>query len=80
MVSRHEDHALWVESMLFSHLNPVGTFYAKYIRPINGHLFGIFGRSIYGGLVAWTKAYNKVRSLNIKYVTALKMLLEIRSI
>lgn len=52
-VSRHEDHAFWVESILFSSLNPVGCLHANYIRPVNGKLFGIFGRAVHHVLAWW---------------------------
>lgn len=60
LIRKHEDHAFWVESILFSHLNPLGLLYAKYVRPLNGRVFGVVGRAIYDVLAWWRADPSKV--------------------
>ena len=47
VIVKHEDHVLWVESLLLRNMGPVSRFYDHFIRRMNGKLFSIIGNSIY---------------------------------
>lgn len=47
VIVKHEDHVLWVESLLLRNMGPVSRFYDHSIRRMNGKLFSIIGNSIY---------------------------------
>ena len=51
LIYKHEDHALWVESMVFG--NPLGRWYKDCVRPLNGTFMGILGRFIWQLMNWW---------------------------
>ena len=50
LIYKHEDHALWIESLVFG--NPIGQWYKDNVRPLNGAAMGILGRIIWM-LINW---------------------------
>lgn len=55
VIVKHEDHVLWVESLLLRNMGPVSRFYDHTIRRLNGNLFCFIGNTIYTVLVYLSK-------------------------
>ncbi|KAL3144033.1 hypothetical protein ABBQ32_003837 [Trebouxia sp. C0010 RCD-2024] len=47
VIVKHEDHVLWVESLLLRNLGPFSRFYDHTIRRLIGIFFSVVGNSIY---------------------------------
>ena len=52
---KHEDHVLWVESLLLRNMGPVSRFYDHTVRRLNGSLFCFIGNTVYTVLVYLSK-------------------------
>lgn len=51
LISRHEDHIMWEESLLFRNLGPFSRIHDEHIRPFMGRFFAAIGTLIYHFLV-----------------------------
>ena len=47
VIVKHEDHVLWIESLVLRNLGPVSRFYNGYVRRKIGQAFSIIGNTIY---------------------------------
>ena len=63
VIVKHEDHVLWVESLLLRNLGPFSRFYDHTIRRLNGNLFCFMGNAIYTVLVYLSKLVSFVCKL-----------------
>jgi len=60
LISRHEDHIMWEESLLLRNLGPFSTFFYNQIRPFTGKLFSTVGNFIYHVLL-WLNLSSDVK-------------------
>lgn len=51
LISRHEEHIMWEESLLMRNLGPLSHVFHDYFRPFMGKLFSTLGNLIYHFLV-----------------------------
>ncbi len=50
LISRHEDHIMWEESLLMRNLGPFSSFFHDYFRPFMGYVFATAGNLIFNFL------------------------------
>lgn len=50
VIVKHEDHVLWIESLLLYNLGPFSHFYGKTVRRRVGQAFSIIGNTVYSVL------------------------------
>lgn len=60
LISRHEDHIMWEESLLLRNLGPFSTFFYNQVRPFTGKLFSTVGNLIYHFLL-WLNLSSHVK-------------------
>lgn len=52
LISRHEDHVMWEESLLLRNLGPFSIFFRDKIRRFQGIAMSVAGNMIYA-LLSW---------------------------
>ena len=67
VIVKHEDHILWVESLLMRNLGPVSRFFNRTVRRQNGRFFCFLGNFIYAALAWVTNMVSSVFLTCIRY-------------
>lgn len=65
VIVKHEDHVLWVESLLLRNLGPLSQFYDHTIRRMNGQVFSFIGNAIYTVLLYLSHLVSAVYKLSL---------------